>query len=75
MGAPLEVPPMAELAAEAGATVRILRAPHTGAVGKIVSVPKLPQVLESGISAWGAEIELTGGEQIFVPWLNLELIG
>ncbi|HEX9076317.1 MAG TPA: hypothetical protein VF932_11095 [Anaerolineae bacterium] len=75
MGAPLEVPPMAELAAEAGATVRVLRSPHMGAVGKIVSVPKLPQVLESGISAWGAEIELTGGEQVFVPWLNLELIG
>lgn len=75
MGAPLDVPTMTELTGEAGATVRILRAPHMGAVGKIVSVPKLPQTLESGISAWGAEIELTGGEQVFVPWLNLELIG
>lgn len=58
-----------------GATVRILCAPHANEIGKIDALPNLPQNLESGISAWGAEIELAGGEGVFVPWENLELVG
>lgn len=61
--------------ARVGAAVRILSAPRTGEFGKIKSVPARPQILESGVSAWGAEVELMTGESAFVPWENLELIG
>jgi len=46
-----------------------------GNVGKILDAPTLPQVLESGVSAWGADVELLTGSRVFVPWENLELIG
>lgn len=58
-----------------GATVRVLGAPHWNAIGKVKEIPSLPQALESGISAWGAEIALAEGEIVFVPWENMELIG
>jgi hypothetical protein len=61
--------------AQIGARVRIVSAPRLGEIGKIVGVPTLPQTLEGGVSAWGAEIELTEGDHVFVPWENLELIG
>ena len=65
----------ATLTCEIGATVRITSGPLVGHVGKIVDAPALPQVLESGISIWGADIELMTGSRVFVPWENLELIG
>ena len=74
-GAPLDPQPLSPLVANIGATVRIMRAPHEGEIGKIADMPKFPQTLESGLSAWGAEIQLAGGERVFVPWQNLELIG
>lgn len=61
--------------AQIGARVRIVSAPRLGEIGKIAGVPTLPQTLESGVSAWGAEIELTAGDRVFVPGENLELIG
>ncbi len=68
------VQPFAALTAEMSARVRLLAAPQEGAIGKIVRIPHLPQTLESGVTAWGAEVELTGSERIFAPWENLELI-
>ncbi|MBI5303507.1 MAG: hypothetical protein HY868_15340 [Chloroflexi bacterium] len=65
----------ATLSCEIGATVRITSGPLIGQVGKIADAPALPQVLESGISVWGAEVELLTGSRAFVPWENLELIG
>ncbi len=66
--------PFAPLAAKTDAHVRILTAPSEGAIGKIVKIPPVPQALESGVTAWGAEVELTGSERVFAPWQNLELI-
>ncbi len=65
---------LAPLTAQTSARVRLLAPPHEGAVGKIVEIPRLPQIFESGVSALGAEIELTGNERVFTPWQNLELI-
>ncbi len=67
--------PPSTLAAELGASVRIVSGPLLGNIGKIVDAPAQPQVLESGISAWGAEIELLTGSRVFIPWENLELVG
>ncbi len=69
------VQPPPPLTAAIGAMVRLLASPLAGKIGKMVEVPTLPRSLESGAVAWGAEIELTGGERVFVPWSNLELIG
>lgn len=73
-GAVAEPPPVAVLTAEVGAHVRILRAPYEGKLGRIAGIPKIPQLLESGVSAWGALIELEQSGQAFVPWQNIELI-
>jgi hypothetical protein len=62
------------LMAEAGARVRVIVGSCSAGLGKIVEAGNAPRVLESGISAWGAEVELSTGERIFVPWENLELI-
>ena len=66
--------PAPTLMAEVGARVRVIVAARTAGIGKIVEVAKAPRVLESGVSAWGAEVELNTGERVFVPWENLELI-
>ncbi len=68
------LPPPA-LVAELHAPVRIAGGAHSGEIGAIAEMPAAPRVLESGASAWGAEIELTAGGRVFVPWENLELIG
>lgn len=71
---PLNAQPLAPLPAQMSARVRLLAPPLEGAIGKIVEIPRLPQVLESGVTTWGAAIELAGSERVFAPWENLELI-
>jgi hypothetical protein len=63
------------LTAEVGAAVRVLGGERLGATGKIANIPTQRRGLESGLTAWGAEIELGPGDLFFVPWENLELIG
>lgn len=75
VGAPVDAQTAPALSQDPGAPVRLRGGPHAGAIGKLAGVRALPQVLESGISAWGADIELADGKQIFAPWQNLELIG
>ncbi len=57
-----------------GSRVRALRAPYENAQGIVVSMPRQPQYLESGIRARGAEVDLDGTGKAFVPFENLELI-
>lgn len=57
-----------------GSRVRALRAPYENAQGIVVSMPRQPQYLESGIQARGAEVDLDGIGKAFVPFENLELI-
>jgi hypothetical protein len=59
---------------EKGDTVRILRQPNLGATGTIAAFPALPRKLASEAAFQGAEVELTTGERVFVPFANLELI-
>ncbi|MBI3538025.1 MAG: hypothetical protein HY070_10770 [Chloroflexi bacterium] len=66
--------PAPTLIAEIGARVRALAAPERGMIGKIARVADAPQVLESGVRAWGGEIEFESGTRAFVAWENLELI-
>jgi hypothetical protein len=57
-----------------GDQVRVLREPYENAVGEILSLPGQPRYLESGIAAWGAEIDLASVGAVFVPLENLEII-
>ena len=66
--------PPPTLLAQEGARVRVIVASRCSGIGKIVEVSKSPRVLESGVSAWGTEVELSTGERVFIPWENLELM-
>jgi hypothetical protein len=56
-----------------GARVRIVRAPHMGAVGTVVTLPTHARRIETGARVRGAEVDL-GGTPTFVPLANLEIL-
>jgi hypothetical protein len=60
---------------EPGQTVRMRRAPHAGAIGKLASLRSELVTLPSGLRAPAAEVKLENGEQILVPLVNLEIVG
>jgi hypothetical protein len=59
---------------QAGMQVRLLRAPHLGALGTVVDLPPLPQTVESGARLMVAKVDLGEEEPAQVPLANLELI-
>jgi len=58
----------------AGARVRLLRAPYLGAIGQVLDLPLVAQVVESGARLPVAVVDLGGGQVVKVPLNNLELI-
>lgn len=58
-----------------GQIVRILRAPHAGRVGRVVAVHNRSRTLPIGMRIPGVDVALPGGEIVFVPYLNLDLVG
>ena len=58
-----------------GQTVRLVRAPHAGAVGFLVELPATQQVLPNGLRVTAGQVRLEDGEQITVPLVNLEVLG
>jgi hypothetical protein len=59
---------------QVGAQVRVMRAPHQGAIGTITDLPAAPQMVESGARLPVAAIDLEEEEPVLVPLANLELI-
>jgi transcription antitermination factor NusG len=59
---------------EPGATVRIIRDPYFGQIGKVASLPPELRVLDSGSKARVLEVAVDSGERIVVPRANVELI-
>ena len=59
---------------EVGARVRVLRAPHLGAIGEVLDLPTVAQVVESGARLPVAVVDLGNGQAVKVPLGNLELI-
>ena len=57
-----------------GMQVRLLRAPHLGAVGTVADLSTLPRVVESGARLLVAEVELEDEGLVQVPLANLELL-
>jgi hypothetical protein len=75
---PGELPDMALVVArpvELGARVRITRPPYLGAIGQVVALPTMPQETVIGTRAEGAEVRLPDGRRVFVPSVNMELLG
>jgi hypothetical protein len=64
-----------EFLMELGAQVRIVRGPYMGEAGKVTSFPPGARTLPTGTKAGGVEVLLRGGEEIFVPQSNVELLG
>lgn len=69
------VPPQLDATARPGLTVRVTSGTHAGAVGRISSLPKTPQMLDNGLRVVCASVELTSGERVTVPLANIEFIG
>jgi hypothetical protein len=60
---------------EEGSQVRIVRDPHMGKIGEVVSIPSHTHKFETGAMFRGVEVRLESGEEVFVPQSNLELFG
>jgi len=57
-----------------GDLVRIVRAPHLGAIGTVKAILDTPRPVNSGLVMKGADVALPGSESVFVPLANLERI-
>ena len=62
------------LGLEAGATVRGIRTPYFGLVGKIVDLPAELETVESGATVRVATVAFEDGDPVSVPRANIELI-
>ena len=58
-----------------GQSVRLVRAPHVGAVGQLIELPAKQQLLPNGLRVTAGQVRLENGEQISVPLVNLEVLG
>jgi hypothetical protein len=67
--------PNVNVVLNSGTTVRLTRPPNQGQVGKIINLPKTPYLLENGLRALCAQVELITGEKVTVPLANLEVFG
>lgn len=59
---------------EIGNTLRVIRQPHFGVIGKVSDLPPKLQKLETGAQVRVLELELNGGEKIILPRANVEII-
>ncbi|MFP3896462.1 MAG: hypothetical protein ACLFV5_06465 [Anaerolineales bacterium] len=60
---------------EAGTRVRLTRSPYRGLLGEIVSLAESPRETSIGTRIEGAVVELPSGRRVFVPYVNMELLG
>lgn len=59
---------------EIGSSIRIIRDPHFGMIGKVTSLPPELQKIETEAKARVLEVEIKNGEKTIVPRANVELI-
>jgi hypothetical protein len=58
-----------------GQTVRILRAPNSGAIGTLTNIKNGLTQLPSGVRALAGDVRFENGETVTIPLMNLEVIG
>lgn len=59
---------------EKGMTVRLLRAPHKGEIGRVTQLFRSARTTAIGTQAYGAMVVLTTEQTVFVPYANMEAI-
>ncbi len=57
-----------------GQRVRLLRAPYAGVVGEVTAIHSRARTTEVGYRLPGADVLLAEGQQLFVPYPNLDMI-
>jgi hypothetical protein len=57
-----------------GTTIRVIREPYFGALGKVFSLPVELQVVESESHVRVVEVELENHERVIIPRANVEII-
>ena len=57
-----------------GASVRIVRAPNAGVVGRVVALPRYARPVETGTRARCAEVDIGQDEPLSVPLVNLDVL-
>jgi transcription antitermination factor NusG len=62
-----------ETGLEVGMTVRIIREPYFGLLGKVVSLPSELKEIETESKVRILEVELEDGERITLPRANVEI--
>lgn len=60
---------------EIGTPVRIIRDPHFGMLGSVVSLPPEPALLATGSKARVLEVQCRDGRRVLVPRANVEIVG
>ncbi|MCD4828568.1 MAG: hypothetical protein K8R90_03950 [Candidatus Cloacimonetes bacterium] len=59
---------------EVGKTIRVIRQPNFGKIGKVVAMPEEPKVVESETKVRILEAELEDGNCVLIPRANVEII-
>lgn len=67
--------PNVNLTLQVGSSVRLTRPPYAGQVGKVLNLPKTPNLLDNGLRARCAQVELVTGEKLMIPLANIEVFG
>lgn len=57
-----------------GTPIRIIREPHFGRIGKVISLPVELQLVETESMVRAVEVELEDGSKVVVPRANIEII-
>jgi len=58
-----------------GQRVRILQSPYYGEIGTIRTIPDRPMYLPNGLLIPGALVQVSSGDVVYIPFLNLEFLG
>jgi len=59
---------------EIGTTIRVIRQPNFGQIGKVTALPEELAPVESETMARILEAELESGEKVMIPRANVEVI-
>jgi hypothetical protein len=59
---------------EIGSTVRVIRDPCFGRLGRVTALPQEPAAIETGALVRVLRVALAGGEETVLPRANVELI-
>jgi hypothetical protein len=67
-------PPPSHKPLAVGQTVRLLRSPYNNQIGKVVRLYQRAKTTPIGTRAHGADVKLSDGHIVFVPYANLDAI-